>query len=216
MIAWAIEAAIESACFDRVVVSTDDAEITAVARGFGAEVPFIRPAALSSDHAGTAEVVAHAIEWFAAAGQPVDAACCLYATAAFVQPSDLREGLRLLQSGSCEFALAVAPYVAPVQRALRLGSDGLHMLHPEYRATRSQDLEPAYHDAGQFCWGLARAWLQSAPLQAATSAVLLPMHRVQDIDTPEDWERAQAMFMALAAESGSKAARARTNEDVTE
>ena len=204
MIGWAIEAARESGCFARVLVSTDDAEIAAVARGCGAEVPFLRPAGLADDHAGTAPVVAHALRWCAEQGIEVEHACCLYATAAFVEPGDLREGLRLLQEQARDFVLAVTAYAAPIQRALRIRAGVLEMFDPARFGARSQDLEPAYHDAGQFCWGRRQAWLEQLPLQGGRNAALaLPRHRVQDIDTPEDWLRAEAMFRALRVQGGT-------------
>ncbi len=204
MIAWSIAAALDSACFDRVIVSTDDVEIAAVARDCGAEVPFMRPAALADDHTGTAAVIAHAID--AAGGAAPEAVCCLYATAPFVRGDDLRAGLERLRAGDFDYAFTVARYAFPIQRALRLTAAGtVAMFHPEHAATRSQDLEPAYHDAGQFYWGRTRAWRDGAPIFGARSAPLpMPRHRVQDIDEPEDWERAQWLFRALRAQAEAR------------
>lgn len=202
MIAWSIRAAVESGCFDRVIVSTDDEEIASIAREHGAEVPFMRPASLSDDHTGTSPVLAHAItamEEIAAA--PVTEACCIYATAPFVQPEDLRRGLEVLRNSGAEFAFSVTSYAFPIQRAIRITGEGrVAMFQPEHFATRSQDLEEAWHDAGQFYWGRASAWKSEMPIFGPHSApVPLPRHRVQDIDTPEDWERAEWMFRALTA-----------------
>ena len=202
MIAWAIAAARESGCFERVLVSTDDDEIARVAVDCGGEAPFSRPEDLATDHAGTAGVVAHALEWCAANGGMPEYACCLYATAAFVEAEDLREGLRILRDTGADFALAVTSFAAPIQRALRLQGGRLEMLHPGHFASRSQDLEPTYHDAGQFCWGRSHAWLGSLPLSARTAALVLPRYRVQDIDTLDDWTRAEAMFGALRIPRG--------------
>ena len=197
MIGWAIEAALASGCFDLVLVSTDDEEIARLAGDFGAQA-LARPAALADDHTGTAPVVKHAIEWCRANGGVPASTCCLYATAAFVEAADLREGLRVLESERRDFVLAVTEYAAPIQRALRLRGGGLEMIEPAQFAARSQDLEAAYHDAGQFCWGRSQAWLDSTPLRdGRDGAVVLPRHRVQDIDTPQDWIRAEAMFRAL-------------------
>ncbi|WP_150303092.1 pseudaminic acid cytidylyltransferase [Pseudomonas saliphila] len=203
MIAWSIEAALDSGCFDQVIVSTDDAEIAQVAQQYGATVPFMRPADLSDDHTGTIPVIRHAIEWVDA--HCVDAAqqvCCLYATAPFVRAEDIRQGLAVLTDTGSDYAFSVTSYAFPIQRALRLTQEGrVNMFSPEYSNTRSQDLEEAYHDAGQFYWGQAEAWLQGKMIFAEGSApVLLPRHRVQDIDTPEDWERAEWMFRALQAQ----------------
>ena len=196
MIAWPIAAARASGCFDRIVVSTDDEEIANVAIAAGAEVPFLRPAALADDHTPTIPVVAHAIDQLRAAGDAIDLACCIYATAPFLQPASLREGLTLLETQGCQYAFSVTSFPAPIQRALRLTREGrVEMFHPELFNVRSQDLEPAYHDAAQFYWGRAEAWLQGKPLFSRDAApVVLPRHLVQDIDTPEDWAAAEAMF----------------------
>lgn len=201
MIAWSIEAAQQSGCFDQIVVSTDDAEIAEVARQCGAQVPFMRPADISDDHTGTTAVVAHAIDWFGDQGQTPEQVCCLYATAPFVSSDDLRRGLAVLLDTGSDYAFSVTSYAFPIQRAIRLNETGrVEMFNPEHFNTRSQDLEAAYHDAGQFYWGRADAWLQGRMIfSPAAVPVLLPRHRVQDIDTPEDWTRAKWMFKALQA-----------------
>ena len=208
MIAWSIEAALQSACFDQVTVSTDDAEIAEVARQWGATVPFVRPAELSDDHTGTIPVIRHAIDWFNRQGQRVDQACCLYATAPFVRAEDLRHGLDILQGNDCDHAFSVTSYAFPIQRAIRINAEGrVEMFSPEHFNTRSQDLEEAFHDAGQFYWGRAEAWLQGKPLFSPRSLpVLLPRHRVQDIDTPEDWARAEWLFKAMQAQESKDCA----------
>ncbi|WP_339651685.1 pseudaminic acid cytidylyltransferase [Halopseudomonas pelagia] len=204
MIAWSIEAALKSACFDHVIVSTDDAEIAEVARRHGAAVPFKRPAELSDDHTGTIPVIRHAIEWVNDNNdESAQQVCCLYATAPFVRAEDLRQGLSVLVDTGSDYAFSVTSYAFPIQRALRLTPQGrVGMFNPQYFDTRSQDLDDAYHDAGQFYWGNAEAWLQAKVIFAEGSTpVLLPRHRVQDIDTAEDWERAEWMFRALQAQS---------------
>ena len=199
MIAWSIEAALQSACFDQVIVSTDDAEIAEVARQWGATVPFMRPAELSDDHTGTIPVIRHAIDWFNAQGKKVELACCLYATAPFVSAEDLGRGLDMLQGDDCDYAFSVTSYAFPIQRAIRVTEQGrVEMFSSEYFNTRSQDLEEAYHDAGQFYWGRAEAWCEGRMIFARGSIpVILPRHRVQDIDTPEDWVRAEWLFKAM-------------------
>lgn len=194
VIAWSIEAAKASGCFESVIVSTDDAEIAEVARRSGAEVPFMRPAELADDLTSTAAVVRHAISWYSGRGQKPDPVCCIYATAPFLTAEDLRHGLAMLQSEGARFCFPVARYGSPIQRALRLMSGNrIEMREPHYANARSQDLEPAYHDAGQFYWGTAAAWLSGDALFASESAVIvLPVSRVQDIDTAEDWEIAEA------------------------
>jgi len=197
MIAWSILAAKQAACFDRIIVSTDDAEIAAVAQEYGAEVPFIRPAEIANDYATTGDVISHAIGWLIGQGHRPEQVCCLYATAPFVEPDDLRHGLAQLKStADCQYVFSATRFGFPIQRAIKLDDSGrVSMFSPEYLLTRSQDLEEAYHDAGQFYWGRASAWLAKEPMFAAHSqVVLLPASRVQDIDTPDDWLRAERLF----------------------
>src|SRR5690554_3236810 len=125
MIAWSIEAALASGCFDRVIVSTDDEEIANVAIEWGAEVPFRRPAELSDDYTGTIPVIAHSISWMHEQGDNPGAVCCLYATAPFVQPQDLKDGYNALKNGQdIDFAFSVTSYAFPIQRALRMTPQG--------------------------------------------------------------------------------------------
>ncbi len=207
MIAWSIEAALQSECFDKVIVSTDDEEIADVARQYGASVPFLRPKELSDDYTGTIPVIRHAIEWCTAHGFDAQLVCCLYATAPFVSPEDLRRGLAILEQAGAQYAFSVTSYAFPIQRAIRLTEAGhVEMFNAEYFNTRSQDLEESFHDAGQFYWGLANAWLQGKMIFSQESrAVHLPRHRVQDIDTPEDWIRAEWLYKAFQAESSAQA-----------
>lgn len=201
MIAWSIEAALKSGCFEHVIVSTDDQEIAAVARKYGAEVPFIRPAELSDDHSGTTAVIKHAIQSLQRCGDKIDYACCIYATAPFVSVNDLRAAWQRINGSEHDYAFSVTSYAFPIQRAIRITEQGtVAMFNPEHFITRSQDLEEAWHDAGQFYWGKAEAWLQEKPLFSdGTVPVKLPRHRVQDIDTEEDWLRAEWLFKAWQA-----------------
>ncbi|SDW44187.1 pseudaminic acid cytidylyltransferase [Marinobacter mobilis] len=198
MITWSIEAALRSKCFDCVVVSTDDSEIAKVSRISGASVPFVRPAELSDDHAGTLPVVMHAMEYLEASGVELAEVCCLYATAPFVTSEDLSNGLEVLSSSGADYAIAVTRFSFPIQRALRISENQrISMLNPETFSLRSQDLEEAYHDAGQFYWGTRNAWLSGVPsFLAETAPVVLPRYRVEDIDTMEDWARAEWLFRA--------------------
>ena len=200
MIAWSIEAALASGCFDEVVVSTDDAEIANTSKQYGALVPFIRPIELSDDFTGTVPVIQHAINWFQANRQLPEEVCCIYPTAPLLLPEFLLEGLQRLKETNSEFCFGVAGYGHPVQRALKLdGSGRVAMFSPECALSRSQDLEPAFHDAGQFCWGTAQAFLRGAsPMVTKSVALVLPRARVVDIDTQEDWQLAEALHAALA------------------
>lgn len=202
MIAWSIEAAQNSGCFDHIVVSTDDTEITEVAKQWGAEVPFMRPTELSDDHTGTIPVIAHAIRELQKQGKTPERVCCIYATAPFITVEDILTGEKKLAGH--DFAFSITSYAFPIQRALRLTSENtVAMFQPEHFNTRSQDLEEAYHDAGQLYWGSVDAWLEERMLFGEKSApVILPRHRVQDIDTLEDWIRAEWLFKAMQAEAG--------------
>lgn len=194
MMAWSIEAARESGCFDRVVVSTDDDEIADVAHRYGAEVPFRRPRELADDLTPTVPVIAHAIEALEATMEAVEYACCIYPTAPFVLSEDLKASFEVFRRSEADFVLACTTFDYPVQRALRVREGRIGMVQPEHQFTRSQDLEVLYHDAGQFYWGMGRAWCAGKGLLDPGSApFFLPRHRVQDIDTEEDWQRAERM-----------------------
>ncbi|GAB2924952.1 pseudaminic acid cytidylyltransferase [Rheinheimera gaetbuli] len=199
MIAWSIEAALASGCFDHVIVSTDDAEIAKIAQHYGAEVPFIRPEELSDDYTGTGLVVKHACEWVERNIAKPQFVCTIYATAAFVQATDLMKSLCLLQKSKKSVVFSVTSFPFPIQRAIKLSADGtVSMFQPEHYMTRSQDLEPAFHDAGQFYWSTVKAVHEQTPaFSEAAIAYILPRYLVQDIDTTEDWQRAEWMFNAL-------------------
>ncbi|MFJ2686561.1 pseudaminic acid cytidylyltransferase [Pseudomonas sp. NPDC087342] len=200
MIARSIKTALDSGLFAKVVVSTDDEEIADLARACGAQVPFMRPAALADDFTGTAAVIVHALQ--ALQDQEFDFACCIYATAPLLQTRFLQQGVELLERHPDKsFAFSVCDFGFPVQRALTLDDQGaLTALYPEFRETRSQDLPPAYQDAGQFYWGRTDAWLRGDVLYSPQSLpVILPRYLVQDIDTPEDWKRAEYLYAALKA-----------------
>lgn len=202
MIAYSIEAALLSGCFDKVIVSTDDVEIAEVSRNHGALVPFLRPTEISDDYATTMDVMEHAIRWCQSEGWDLEAICCLYATAPFVLPNDLKRGYQLLQDGDVQFTFSATTFPFPIQRAIKLDKNGsVSMFAPENEQVRSQDLEEAYHDAGQFYWGRKNAFLNKLSIFSPHSkAVLLPRCRVQDIDTQEDWELAEALYSALKLE----------------
>jgi N-acylneuraminate cytidylyltransferase len=206
MIAWSIQAAIKSNCFEKIIVSTDDEEIAEVARTYGAETPFVRPPELSDDHAGTIPVIAHAIEWQSQHSIAATEVCCIYATAPFIQAKDIQRGLTVLQSSGADYAFSVTSYAFPIQRAIRINAEKrLEMFQPEHFNTRSQDLEEAWHDAGQFYWGKSQAWLEGKPLFSRDGApVQLPRFRVQDIDTAQDWERAEWLMKAMQYQTTSE------------
>lgn len=200
MIARSIRTALESQLFNEVIVSTDDEEIAELAKDQGAQVPFLRPAALADDFTGTAAVMVHALNELR--DRSFDFACCIYATAPLLQARFLRAGLELLREHpEKSFAFSVTGFGFPVQRALTLDGNGALMpLYPQFRETRSQDLAEAFQDAGQFYWGRREAWLRGDTLFSPQSLpVVLPRHLVQDIDTAQDWTRAEYLYAALKA-----------------
>jgi N-acylneuraminate cytidylyltransferase len=204
MIAWSIEAAKQSGVFDRIIVTTDSEEIASVARDCGADVPFMRPAELSDDHATTDAVFLHALDALAADGCIPEYACNLYATAPFVRSDDLIRGLEILQSSGASSGFSVTTFPFPIFRGLKVNEAGaLEMFWPEHRLTRSQDLPEAYHDAGQFYWGRAAAWLEDrSRYSGGTFPIVLSRARVQDIDTLEDWGRAENLYRQRQHEGG--------------
>ena len=160
MIAYSIEAAQNAGCFDRIIVSTDDQEIADIALQYGAEVPFLRPAHISNDFATTLDVMQHAITWCREQQWNLDLICCIYATAPFILPKYILQGLNEIRSSNSEYAFSATTFPFPIQRAISLNKDGyVSMFYPEYANTRSQDLQEAYHDAGQFYWGKADTFL---------------------------------------------------------
>ncbi|MDR1045623.1 MAG: pseudaminic acid cytidylyltransferase [Candidatus Adiutrix sp.] len=199
MIAWPIEAARASGLFERIIVSTDADEIAEVARQYGAEVPFRRPADLSDDLTPTAPVLLHAVDWLGQNGCEPEYLCCLYPTSPFILADDLRRGLSVLVQSGAPGALSVTTFDFPILRAFRLEPDGgLAFNWPEHEMTRSQDLPDFYHDAGQFYWLRVRDFRELKRLvMPGARPVVLPRKRVQDLDTPEDWESAELMAKAM-------------------
>ena len=201
IIAWSIAAAKSTGIFDKIIVSTDDEEIALIARNYGAETPFIRPNELADDFSGPNAVVKHTIQWFHEKGDIVEMACCIYATAPFVQPIYLTEGYKKLSASVKSFAFSVTTFPFPIQRAIQINQEGfIEPIWPENINARSQDLNEAYHDAAQFYWGTAKAFLNNVVMYSSESIpIILPRHLVQDIDTLEDWKRAEIMFEVLSA-----------------
>lgn len=199
MIAHSIEAARACGLFDRILVSTDSDQIAEVASALGAEVPFRRPPELSNDHAGTAPVIVHALEWLKQQGQPATYTCCIYATAPFVRAEYLKQGFDTLRDTNVTSVFSITSFAFPIFRALKIEESGsVAMFWPENRTKRSQDLPEAFHDAGQFYWLNAEKFIADPNLYSADARpVILPRYLVQDIDTPEDWETAEYMYRAL-------------------
>jgi pseudaminic acid cytidylyltransferase len=199
LIAWAIDTCLTSGIFDEVVVSTDDSEIADLAVSLGASVPFVRPAELSDDQTPLAPVIEHAIgEIGVISGMP-DAVCCVYPGSPGLRPQDLRGAWEALEgSETASFAVGVLEYPHPVQRALERDPDGLiRMLDPTQALTRTQDLPPRWHDAGQFVWGRTSAWLEGLPIFGHALGYELASWRTIDLDTEADWKRAEVIFRAI-------------------
>tara|TARA_B100001175_G_scaffold308439_1_gene308867 strand:+ start:2080 stop:2784 length:705 start_codon:yes stop_codon:yes gene_type:complete len=200
IIAWSIEAALKSDLFDKVIVSTDDKKISKLAREYGAEVPFIRPAELSDDYTETFPVIKHAIKWLVEKEKcDIKFLCCIYPAAPLIQVGDLVEAYKILLSTKKSFVFPVAQFSYPVQRSIKLNSDlEVIPMWQEHMKNRSQDLDKTYHDAGQFYWGKVDAFLNDHELFSAQSqALVLPSNRVCDIDEPSDLIHAEILFKSL-------------------
>ena len=198
IIGWTIQTAKASGLFDRLIVSTDDDDIARVAVEYGAETPFLRPPELSDDHTGLIDVIQHAIGWMRSERIPVEHVCCILATAPFLRADILADAFEELVASGASYAFSVARYPSPIQRALRIDSNGrVEALWPENTMLRSQDLEEAYHDAGQFYWGISEAFERGDVMFSNRSVpIRLPGYLVQDIDTEEDWKLAELKFNA--------------------
>ena len=200
-IAHAIDAAKEANVFDLIIVSTDDAEIAKVATKYGAEVPFMRPDTISGDHATTLDVIKHTLEWAETAGHDVEALCCIYPVNPFLEAADLKQAYQTLTQEGAGYCFPVVEFPSAIQRALKLRHDGrLEMFNPDLSQTRTQDLEPAYHDVGQFYWGRPEVFKKMVPIFSDQAVPLrIPSWRAVDIDTEEDWQRAELIYKALYA-----------------
>jgi pseudaminic acid cytidylyltransferase len=197
IIAWSIDAALSSGCFDRVVVSTDDPVIADIARKYGAEVPFMRSKELSDDYTPTIPVVRDAVNQCIKTGQDIDYVCCIYATAPFLMAATLGKAFDLLKDKKdIDFVFAGVRFSFPIWRSFGLTEEGeCKMFWPENELKRSQDLQAAYHDAGQFYFGTKKAFMENDGVFTARSHIIeFPSYLVQDIDTIDDWERAEVLF----------------------
>lgn len=199
IIAYSIDAAIKSGLFKRIIVSTDSNEISKIANKYGAETPFIRPEKLSDDFTHTHDVIGHAINYFEKNGNNINYVCCIYPTAPFIQINDLIRGLKLIESGKWDLILAATNYSYPIFRSFEyLSNGGLKMIFPEHFNSRSQDLPKIYHDTGQFYWAKPTTWKNEMKgFSIKNSIVKIPNFRAHDIDTIEDWQKAEIMFKIL-------------------
>lgn len=202
LIAYSIEAALKSELFDEVIVSTDDEEIAEVAKKYGASVPFVRPDELSDDFTGTGAVVSHAIDWLKENHYNPQYVCTIYATAPLLDIKYLKEGLEKLKSSNAKYAFSVTSMPFPIQRTFKITKDErCEMFDRKNFSKRSQDLEVAYQDAGQFYWNDLAKKSDEIMFGADSIPIILPRYLVQDIDTPEDWKRAEFMYEAIEKSS---------------
>lgn len=195
IIAYSIEAALQSGIFDTVMVSTDDEEIAGIARQYGAQTPFLRSERTSGDHATTADALLEVLERYAQQGETYDALCCLYPTAPFITAEKLRIAWEKLGSARADSLVPVVRFSFPPQRGFAVNDGRLRMLHPEHMHTRSQDLQPVYHDCGQFYFARVEAFKENKKLFMENCiSMILPETEVQDIDTQDDWALAELKF----------------------
>lgn len=197
LIAYSIKTALKSNIFDKVIVSTDDEEIASIVKEYGADVPFIRPKELSDDFSGTGAVVSHALNWLKENGEDYEYVCTIYATAPLLQEKYLIEGFEKLTTSDAINAFSVTSMPFPIQRTFKITKENrCEMFWPENAMKRSQDLEEAYQDAGQFYF--SKIGIKSDFMFGKDSIpIILPRHLVQDIDTLEDWERAETLYKML-------------------
>jgi len=201
LIAYSIEVALASNLFEKVVVTTDDEQIAKTAKEYGAEVPFLRPKELSDDFTGTGDVIEHAIKELASRGEQYEYVCTIYATAPLLQEQYLIEGYEELRTSDAINTFSATTMPFPIQRTFKLDKDGrCKMFTPQYYMTRSQDLEEAYQDAGQFYWEKRTKKSDEIMFGKDSIPIVLPRHLVQDIDTLEDWKRAEIMYKVLEEE----------------
>lgn len=195
---YSIDAARKSDLFDKIIVTTDDAEIAEIAKSYNVEVPFLRPKHLSDDFTGTTDVVLHALKWLKEAGEKYEFVCTIYATAPFLSSDNLSKGYKALKSSSATNAFSATASQYPMQRMFKINEqERCEMFFPENFDSRSQDLEEAYHDAGQFYWSRVSNYGKESMFAQSSIPVVLPGYLVQDIDSEDDWVMAEIMYKVL-------------------
>ena len=194
MISYVIEVALECDLFDYIVVSTDDDEIKSVSEKNGAIVPFIRPADISDDDTPTVPVISHAVKEIDRLYQHVEYACCIYPCSPLLLASDMVKAFNKLESTGEDFVYPVVEYPHPILRSMRQTENGkMEFIYPEHELTKTQELESAFHDAGQFYWGRAEAWRELKKMHTDGLGMEIPSYRVVDIDNEDDWKRAELL-----------------------
>lgn len=195
IISYVIKIVVDSKLFDEVMVSTDSEEIAKIASEFGAKTPYMRSSKNSDDVASTADVLEEVLKKYKEDGFNFDTACCIYPTAVLLKKESLISGFQKISTGNFDTIVSIMKYGHPIQRAFKQVNDGIEMMWPENKMKRSQDLEPTYHDAGQFYFFKPEKFLNSKQLfTTKTSFVLLPENEAQDIDNESDWQMAELKF----------------------
>lgn len=198
MIAYAIETAIKSELFDRIIVSTDDQKISDIAVQHGAESPFKRPQDLSNDYAGTKEVIQHCLKFLEGHNQSPDEVCCIYPCTPLLKAEDLKAAYALFKSSDQGFCFPVLEFPSSIMRALQMHDDGtLQPLFPENTLKRTQDTPAAFYDAGQFYWGSKSSWMNKSSIHGNAIGYLMKRLQVIDIDTIEDWKTAELLYKTM-------------------
>jgi len=202
LIAYSIEVAIKSKLFSKIIVSTDDEEIARIAKEYGAEVPFIRPKKLSDDFTGTKDVIDHTVNYLKKNGETYDYVCTIYATAPLLQEQYLQEGYKTIINSSVKHCFSATSMPFPIQRTFKINDEGrCEMFTPESFLVRSQDLEEAYQDAGQFYWENQTIESNEIIFGKDSIPIIIPRNFVQDIDTLEDWKCAEVMYKVMICDT---------------
>ena len=205
IIGWTINTIKKSKIFDKIIVSTDDKKIASIAKEYKAEVPFKRPKKLSGDKVPTLEVVVHAISWLQRNGYKPSEVCCIYPTNPLLLTEDLKLSLKSLKTRKWQYVFSATTFEYSIFRSIKKNKNNkLEMVFPKISNNRSQDIKEAYHDAGQFYWGTVKTWLNKKKFFGKNSKMtLLPRWRVQDIDTMNDWKKAEIIFHLLRKKGNS-------------
>lgn len=201
ILAYSIEAALESGLFDEVMVSTDDEEIAGIAEQYGAKVPFMRSGETANDYATTVDVLNEVLEKYKMAGKEFDFACCIYPTAPFVTSDKLSQAMKLLKEPSTDSVMPVTAFSFPPMRGMYLKEGNVSYAFPEYSQKRSQDIEPMYHDCGQFyCFEVEHFMSTKKLITDNTKTIILSELEVQDIDNEVDWKLAELKYEMMKAD----------------
>ncbi|WP_029032964.1 pseudaminic acid cytidylyltransferase [Salinimicrobium terrae] len=205
IIAYSIEAALKSGLFEEVMVSTDDAEIAEIAEKYGAKIPFLRSKKNADDFSTTVDVLLEVVEEYEALGKKYNNICCIYPTAPFVTDIKLSEAFEKLSREKLDAVFPIIPFGYPIQRSYKIENNSLQFFFPEFEKSRSQDLEKAYHDAGQFYFAnTAKLLVNKSIISNSTGGIIINEMEAQDIDTLEDWNLAEVKFKLMKKEIDQK------------